>query len=424
MSHRRTLITNFLSLSTVTAASYILPLITVPYLARVLGPEKYGLIFFAQAFVQYFSWVTDYGFNLSATREISIHREDPARISAIFSAVILIKLAIMLLCFAAFCLLVFGISKFSKEYLCYLFAFGTIVGTVLFPVWLFQGLEKMKLVALLNVLARVLFTVLIFLVIRSRSDYVYVPLLSSAGFLAAGLVSLWLVRTHLNIRWIRPTLVDVKHELREGWPIFISTMAVSLYTISNTFVLGLLTNDTVVGYYGSGERIVRAAQSLLSPLSQTLYPHISKIASASRDQATFFLRKIIRLVAGTTLLVSLGLLVFASRISLLLLGGQFAESIIVIRILSFVPFLVGLSNVLGVQTMLTFNMKKAFSNILVLAGLFNLALALALVPLYQHIGTAVSVLCTETFVTLSMFLYLRSRNIDILRRPQPCLTSS
>jgi len=138
---RKRLLENFLSLSVLQGVNYILPLITVPYLVRVLGPEKFGLLAFIRAFVQYFAILTAYGFGFSATRKISICREDKERVSEIFSSVILIKSGFMLISFFVLTALVFAIPKFNTERMVYLFAFGMVVGNVLFPVWFFQGME-------------------------------------------------------------------------------------------------------------------------------------------------------------------------------------------------------------------------------------------------------------------------------------------
>lgn len=408
---KKRLLSNFVSLSVLQGANHILPLITLPYLVRVLGPERYGLIAFSQAFIQYFSILTDYGFNLSATREVSIYRDDKEKVSEIFSSVMIIKFGLLILSFIIMTVLVFSFGKFRQDWLIYFLTFGMVVGQVLFPVWFFQGMERMKYIAYLNIAARLIFTVAIFVFIHQASDYIYVPFLNFMGSLIGGVLSLWIVFRNFNVNFKLPSVADIKHQLREGWYIFISTMAISLYTTSNTFILGLFTNNTVVGYYSGAEKIIKAIQGLLSPVSQTIYPHISKLASESKEKAIKFIRKITLLVGGASFVLSLVVFIFADVIVKFLLGNQYLESIVILRILAFLPLTVGLSNIFGIQTMLTFDYKKAFSNILVAAGIINISLAFILAPLYQQIGISFSVLITEIFVTISMFIYLQSKGI-------------
>jgi len=411
---RKKLTENFLSLSVLQGLNYLLPLITLPYLVRVLGPEKYGLVAFAQAFIAYFGILTDYGFNLSATREISIQRENKEKISAIFSSVMLIKFVFLILSFILMSVLVFSIHKFRNEWLLYFLTFGTVLGQVLFPIWFFQGIERMKYITWLNIIAKTIFTVLVFVLIHQKTDYVYVPFLGALGTIISGILALGIIRKHFKVNFHLPSKNEIIHQLREGWYIFISTVAISLYSISNTFILGLFASNTIVGYYSGAEKIINAVQGLLSPISQTIYPHISKIASESKERALKFLQKITILIGSSSFVLSLLIFLLAEVVVKILLGGQYLESIKVLRILSFLPFIVGLSNIFGIQTMLTFDYKKAFSNILIIASLINITLAFILVPFFFHIGIAFAVLISETFVTIVMFVYLQRKGIKVL----------
>ena len=415
-STKKRLTENFLSLSALQAVNYLLPLITLPYLVRVLGPEKFGLVTFAQAFIMYFVILTDYGFNLSATREVSINREKEGRVAEIFSSVMVVKFLLGTLSLLFLILILIFIPKFRDDWLVYVFTSGIILGNILFPVWFFQGMERMKYITILNIVAKVIFTACIFIFIRKTEDYLYVPLINSMGFLVAGGLSLRIVSKNFGIKFILPSFEAIKHQLKEGWHIFISTAAISLYTISNTFILGLFTNNTIVGYYSAAEKIVRAVQGLLTPVSQTIYPYISKLASESKERALNFIRRLVKLVGAGTFILSLLLFILAAPIVNIVLGKQYQPSIIVLQILAFLPFIIGLSNIFGIQTMLTFNLKRAFSKILISAGLLNITLALILAPLYQHIGVSIAVLTTEIFVTLSMFIYLKKRGIKIFEK--------
>jgi PST family polysaccharide transporter len=404
------LIENFLSLLSVQATNYILPLITVPYLVRILEPEKFGLISFAQAFIQYFVLITDYGFNLSATREISISRENKNKISTIFSAVLIIKLYLMLLCFFILNLIVFNVKKFKNEWFVYNFMFGIVVGNVLFPIWFFQGMEKMKLQALLNLITKVIFTIGIFVIIKEQSDYIYVPVIYSVCYIILGLSSILIIFLSFKVRFKYPSLSIIKHELREGSYIFLSTIAISIYTISNTFILGVFTEEKYVGYYAAGEKIIRAFQYLLIPISQTLYPHINKLAVESKREALVLIKKILKIVGIIMFCISLTLFVFASKISKFILGNKYSESVYVIKILAFLPFVVSLSNILGIQTMITFGFKKEFTKILIIASVISIIISLFLVHPLKHIGISISSLIAEIFVTVSMFIFLKKEN--------------
>lgn len=407
---------NMVSLTGLQFASYILPLITLPYLTWILGPDKFGLTQYAISLITYFQIFTDYGFNLSATREISIVREDRHKISRIFNSVMIIKLLLTLISFIILILIITFIPKFNNDALVYLLTFGMVLGYMLFPTWLFQGMEYMKYTSIINIIGKVLFTVLIFVFIHQESDYILVPVINSFGFIVTGIIGIYIGITKFNIKVGLPTIDEFKYHLKEGWYVFISTISINLYTTTNTFLLGLLTNNTLVGYYSIVEKIILAVNGLLNPISQALYPFISRKANQDKTSSISFIRKLTKIMAVVGLILSAGLYLFAEPAILLLFGQAYANSIILLQILSVVPFAVALSTVFGVETMLTFNYKKAFTSIVLTGGIINIFLGIILILTIQEKGIAISFATTEIFITLAMLIFLQRKGIKIINR--------
>lgn len=405
---------NFLSLLFLQGFNYILPLITLPYLVQTLGPANYGIVAFAQSFTMILIIITDYGFNLSATKDISINRQNKHKISEIFNSVLLIKLFLL---FLAFCVLVISttyVPKLHQNSSVFYMTFLMLVGQVLLPLWFYQGMERMKFITVFNVIAKTIFAFGIFVFVKGPEDILLVPLINGIGFILVGLVALSLAIIKFNIRLIIPSRGDIIYQLKEGWYIFISTIAMSLYTVSNTFILGLLTNNTIVGYYSSAEKLLTAANGLISPLSQALFPHMNRIAVESIEKASVLLKKILKGVAIITFIMSVAVFVLAEFIVQFLFGPGYEQSVTVLQISAVLPFLIGVSNILGIQTMIPFGYKREFSMILIIASVSNVILSLILVPLLQHNGTALSVVITESFVTVSMYIFLYKKKFKPL----------
>ena len=195
---KKRLLSNFFSLSLLQLFTYVLPLLTLPYLVRVLGTEKFGLVMFAQAFIIFFNILVDYGFNLSATREVAVNRESKEKLTEIFSSVMSIKFILIVISFAILSIVIFLFDNFSDNIDLFYLTFLWVIGQALFPVWYFQGLEKMKYITIVNVTSKLIFTIAIFIFIKDESDYILVPILNGLGFIIGGILSLRIVYKDFN----------------------------------------------------------------------------------------------------------------------------------------------------------------------------------------------------------------------------------
>ena len=401
--------TNILSLFSLQGFIYILPLITFPYLTRVLGPEKFGLVAFATAFIAYFQMFTAYGFDLSATRQISINRDNNVQLSKIFSSVIFTKLLMLILSFLALSVIVFSIDSFRSNWILYFFTFGLVIGSnFLMPSWFFLGMQKMKYISILNICASIIFTVSIFIFVRNSADYLYVPLINSIGSITIGIIAIRIVLKDFKIKINIPSKEDIKNQLKNGFHIFISTVAISFYTTSNVFVLGIFASSTLVGYYSVADKIIYMAIGLLGPISQSLYPHITSIANKSKEDAIKFIKKIIIFVGSFTFLISIILFLGAGLILNILAGNQYENSIIILRILSFVPFIVGFSNVFGILFLIALGYAKRVSRVQFTVAICYPLLLVPMTYYFKDIGTAISYLIVESVITLSFWKIYRN----------------
>lgn len=272
----RVLVSNFLALGVVQGLNFLLPLLVVPYLLYTLGIELFGLLAMATAFSSYFLILSDYGFNVTATREISIHREDREKLNEIFSAVMTIKLLLMSLGFSILLLTLWLFDSLGKDALIYILSFGMVLGEVLFPIWFFQGIEKMRYIAILNIVAKLFFLLAILLFVEREDDIYLVPLFNSLGFIMVGLVSLFYIHKKFNIRFVWQPYRVLRQYIIMGWHIFLSKLAVTLYSSSNIFILGLFTNHLMVGYYAVAYKVVSALVSLGDIVNQVIFPYLSK----------------------------------------------------------------------------------------------------------------------------------------------------
>jgi PST family polysaccharide transporter len=410
---RRRLFDNIVSLFLLQGLNYLIPMAVLPYLVRVLGIETYGLVAFAQSFAQYLNVLTDYGFNFSATRSIAQVRDQPAQISRIFCCVFLIKLlltAVGLIALGCVLLTVTRIRHDSPIFLC---AFAGVLGNVLFPGWYFQGMQRMRSIAIISGATKALSAFLIFVFVHNSRDGTRAVAIQSLGMLLAGSFGLVVCirSTKLELKW--PSGQDLRTCSSEGWHLFISTASVSLYTNTNIVLVGILAGNVQAGYFSAADKLVRAINGLVGPISGAVFPYVNSLALRSREAALIFIARSLKWMSGLTLLPVIAMFVFARPIAVLCFGQAAVGAIPVMRWIALLPFFIAISNVLGVLTMLTFGLDKQFSRILISAGLLNLALGIPLISSFAAEGAGASVLVTEVFVTLMMGLILRLNGINI-----------
>lgn len=406
---KKRLFENYISLSVLQGANYLLPLITLPYLVRVLGIEKYGLVMFANAFIQYFIIFTDYGFNLSTTRDISINRDNFKTVSEIYSAVFLIKTILMLLGFAAIIPLIFFIKIFRENSLLFIFNYGIVIGRVYFPVWFFQGMERMRYISFLNILAKLIFTVLIFMFVHEKGDYLYIPLLNSIGQITEALLAIFIVYRQFNIRLTMPSWNLIKGQLRESFLFFISRVSVSLYTSSNTFVLGLFAGNRMTGYYASAEQIYKAMYGLFWPLISALYPFVSK-----ERNVRLFKKIFVASVLGICL-VSLIMLFSSDQVVNLAFGAVFEETSQLLKLFSILVVITVMSMLLGYPFLAALGYSKNANMSVVYGSILHFIMLIMIIPFINIYLVAGITMITESVVLMTRFYAIKKYNLWSLR---------
>lgn len=411
------LIENIFSMVSLRGLEYILSFILVPYLLRVLGPENFGAIAFMQGIIAYINIVIDYGFNLTAPRAIVMSSKE--NLSGVFSAYFWGKLFLWLgVSLVAVFVFVILQSVFEINFNLSLFivVYFSVIGNVLFPIWFFQGIQEMRYITILNLMGRLLSIVCIFLFVHEAGDYILAAFFQSIVTVIAGLGSLYMIYTRFPGVLKHPNKNNIIFVYKEGWRIFVSMLAVNLYTTSNLVILGLFTNNTIVGYYSGADKLINCIRRGIDAINTAVYPYITNLMQYDMRKSLSFLYKQIKIYAICGICCGVILLFGAPWIIHQLLGMQYSETIVLFQIMSFIPLAVSISNILGGEILLPLKKEKAYSNILCFGAAFNLSIIIPLTYLYGAQGTAITYLCTESLITLSMGFIVYKKNYLRMRR--------
>jgi len=392
----KTILNNFFSLTLLKALTYLLPLITFPYLIRVLGVDKFGLVMFAQATMYYFEILVDFGFNLSATREVALNAKNKSKLNEIISSVFSIKLVLLIISGLLLLLILSVFDRFSDESLIYYYSFLKVIAFAFFPVWFFQGIEKMKYVTIINIISKVIFTILIFVFIQSEKDYLLVPLVDAFGFMIGSLVALYYVFKRFNHSFVFNKFTIIKQSFIDSSMFFLSRVSVSLYTSSNILMLGLVASNVMVGYYAIAEKLYIVLRNLYQPIVQVIYPYISKSKNVK------FFKK---LYPGVVILNFIGvyiLWVFTPELIYLVSKEHFVESIKVFRTLLIVACIVVPSILIGYPFLAALGFKNEANYSTIIGSLFHVTIlgVLYFINLINMYNIVYLLIATESIVLL------------------------
>lgn len=399
---RSNLVRNTLALYGVQVCRKVLPFVSIPYLARVLGPSAWGRVAFVQAFSEMLVLLIEFGFTLSATREIARQRHSREACSGIVAGVLgaqaLLAIAALIAALTAYHLVpeLQEDRRLVPAGIVYALAQGFA------PLWFFQGIEKMTVAATLEIAGKALALIGIFAFIHSPTDDWKVLALQACAPAISTVLGLAIAYRIVRLRLPSPALV--RAAFQAGWPMFVFRSGISLYSVANAFTLGLFASPAQVGYYASSEKIAKAAYGLLNPIREALYPRLSHLAKHSEGEMVRLARAGAALMSSGGVLLGIGLFVFAPWIVHTLMGAKFEPAIPVLRILSLLPPIISITDAVGVQWLLPHGHDKAAIRIILSGGLLNLVLAFTVAPQFAQTGMAVVVVVSELFVCIAMVI--------------------
>lgn len=395
---RGVLLKNTLMLYVLQFSTYFFGFIVVPYETRVLGPTIFGLVGAATAAMIYFQNVIDFGFILSGTADVSLHREDKTYLSRLFTSVVLGKMVLAVICAAVLAVMCRMIPVWGQYTGFYFLFFISIFFGSLMPDYLYRGLEQMEIITVRAVCIKAFFTVMIFVFLRDASQYWLIPLLNIIGNGAAFFGVYLHLSRRLNIHFCRVRVRDVFLTLRDSLPFFYSRIATTVYTATNTIVLNIISGTgAVTGYYTSADKLITTAKSGMSPISDSMYPYMVK----NRDFR--LIRKTLKLLMPVILVGCVIVWIFARPLCSWFFGPEFADASRVLRVMLPVVVVILPSYILGFPTLSPMGLAKHANYSTIVGSVFYVA-SMAALFLTGHV-TMVSLGALTSATEILIFLY-------------------
>ena len=397
----KNILRNFLSVGFIQAAGLALPLLTIPYLLKVLGAEGFGTISLALAFTTLFVVLTDYGYNFIGTRQIARLKNDPEAVNKVFSTMLSAQGWLTIGGFLIFVIRVFLVPDFYEHHMVFMATFGIVIGSTLLPTWFFQGMEKFTTLHWIIFASRALYTAMVFVLVQDKNDLLWIPVLNSSTTIAAGVFGLLLLLFRYNLQFTFSPFKEVLQSLKEGFNLFVSAISTTSIQQLPIIVLGLFTTETIVGYYSFADKIILVFRLATQVLSTVVFPKAVLISQQSFTEIRKFLLRIEKWSVPLLFIASL-FLYFLPEI-LQLTAPQYVNHVVrrLLKIMALLPP-VYMLKLTTEQMLIAFDLTALYRKIMLISLLVNIVMLILLTWQFNYSGTAIAVVLTEVIIFLAM----------------------
>lgn len=389
----------------------VVPLLTLPYITRVLGADQYGVFSFAVNILGYFQVVVEYGFGMSATRKIALSDKRNDQINKTFTTVLLSRTFMLFICTAITIIYYFTSKDNLTQCLCLIIMMIGLIGNCIQLNWLFQGMQQMQFISIINILSRTISVLLIFICVKRPTDLYIYCVLYSISPLFNGILGIIIAKKQYSLKLVKINLQDVIYEMKEGWYVFTTQLSSKVFGAIGITFLGIFSSSYTVGVYSAINKIPQIIILAWTPISQVMYPISSKEMKKSFSHGRAFIRKI---QIPFVLLASFGAIVisiFSSQIVKIAFGQEYVNyAYWIIPLLAWIVLAIN-NNFLGVQTLLGSGRDKEYSKCFQVGVVCTIVFNFVLIYLFGGNGACMAPLISE--LILGILLYREIRKIKI-----------
>lgn len=397
-----------------TLSSLLFPLITFPYISRILEAENLGRTVFASNVVSYFSLFAMFGINSYGVREVAKFRNNKDELSKLIAELFIINISTTVITYILFFLSIFFVSSFFKYKTLLLIYSLTIIFTVIGFEWIYTGLEKFFYLTIRYIVFQALSILLLLVFVKTSEDFIKYAVISVFPSVGANLVNFFQLKKFLftDIFFVQRNL-DLRKHLKPLLVLFLLVFVGSVYSLLDSVMLGILSGDYQVGIYSVATKINKLVLTLVVSVGAVLLPRLSFLLG--NENRKDFLALFYKSLDFTFLMAfpcCIGLFVLAEPITVLLSGKKFLESVPCMKMMNPIILIIGISNCIGVQLLFPLGKEK----LVLVSGFFgatiNILLNLLLIKKYGGFGAAIATICAE-FTVASIQLFFSRRIIDL-----------
>lgn len=407
----KSLVINIFSLLAYRGASFLFPLATLPYLARVLGVEQMGTLALAIACVLYCSTISDWGFNVFTTKDIAHHRDDKERVSQLFWSTFNAKLMLLVVTSGTLLTATWFNPSWHPLFFIILANCTTLVGSLFSFGWLMQGFEKLGKTAMIATFGNFCAIPLTFLLVKSPQDTWLAALIPGAVSIISAAITLKFVLEMKVIGRYRFEPREIKQRITDSMDVFIAIAGATLFNSVNVVILATFASTYMVGIYNGADRLRKAANSVPEQIGSAFFPRVSHLFGRDKRAAIAATRKSLLLSFSLSLSIVIFTWFFADLVVSILLGKDFIQSADVLRVFVLCFLFGNIAYPAGLQILIPHGLARQRMWVMMAAGVVNVPLCCFLAWKFGAIGAAWSMVGAEAFVCLGIFGIMQRHGI-------------
>lgn len=396
---------NFLYNIILNLLNIVFPLITFPYVSRVLSPEGIGKVDFSLSVVQYFILIALVGIPTYAVRECARYRDDKEKLTKTVQEILLINFCMIILSYILFVFVIFSVDSLRPYRILILIASFNIVSTSIGVEWFYQAIEEYKFITTRNIFFKLISLILIFILVKDENDYITYGFITVLSTLLGYIYNFIYANKYISL-FRKHDNYEIKKHIKPILMLFAMSISVSIYINLDKVMLGFLSGDKAVGIYTAANKMIRVVLALVTSLGTVLLPRMSYyIEKNDNTQIKNLINKSLNFILMLSIPSAIGIFILARPIILLLAGQDYLEAIPTIRIICPIILAIALSNLIGIQILISYKKERITLISTIIGAIVNFSLNMILIPYLQQDGAAIGTLIAEWVVTLVQIIF-------------------
>ena len=389
------------------AFNTIIPLFTIPYITRLLGTGRYGVFSIALNIIGYLQVLVEYGFEMSATREVAVSKDEKGDICALFTSVIVSRMLLMVLAVIIGIGYLIAIKADATLRTCFFIMLICLMGYCIQQNWLFQGMQEMKYITIVSVIARITSTALIFLLVKRPEDLALYCLLYTVSPLLSGIIGFLIARIRYRVHFVRITFSLIAEKLKTGWYVFTTQLSSRVFASIGITFLGIFAAESEVGIYSAVYKLPQLMIFAWSPISQVMYPVVSQRMGVSFPEGEALVRKIRNIFLPVFIVLCAGICLFAKQIVGLAFGAEYLRGYYwVYPMMAWIVLSIA-NNFMGIQTLLASSHDREYSVCFQIGVVTTIVLNYVLIRLFHGDGASIAPMISEAVLSVLLIIQIR-----------------